>query len=126
MKEDLPDVVDFPKPRSEIATSPLCISKALAYTFPSNYPTKFKQRVGRHSTEMSQTPTKGTSQTARPNAPPPSDWNSLLRHSSPLGIVKPDIITNVYNTPSSRMYGHTPNPNPLTFAGTSSPYKWRC
>ena len=31
---------------------------------------------------------------------PSPDWNSLLKHSSALGILKPDIVFNSYNSQS--------------------------
>lgn len=48
---------------------------------------------------------KSSSHNPRPNPPPPSEWNNLLRHSSPLGIVKSDMVTSVYNSPISKMHG---------------------
>ncbi len=52
------------------------------------------------------------------NYPPPDNvnWESLLRHSSALGILKPGIVFNVFNTnpnavPSfENMVGQLPSP----------------
>lgn len=70
---------------------------------------------------------KSSSQNPKPKPPPSSDWNNLLRHSSPIGIVKPDIITNIYKTSSSTMSDTTTSlplsssPTPATGGPDHSP-----
>lgn len=59
------------------------------------------------------------------------DWNQLLRHSSAIGIVKPDLVSKVYNTTGSsstgyvRLLSYPPLPvfnmsNPFFFVGAPS------
>jgi hypothetical protein len=54
------------------------------------------------STNMSQS--SSGSRTSRPSPPGGSqtNWNEVFRYSSPIGVVKSDIVYGVYNTSSSQ------------------------
>ena len=53
---------------------------------------------------MSQQQSSSGSGSSRPSPPGGSqtNWNEVLRYSSPIGVVKSDIVYGVYNTPSSK------------------------
>lgn len=53
---------------------------------------------------MSQQQSGSGSGGSRPSPPGGSqtNWNEVLRYSSPIGVVKSDIVYGVYNTSSSK------------------------
>lgn len=88
---------------------------------PSHQNTRFTTNLSSKMSQQQGSSGSGTSRPSPPGSGSQTNWNEVLRYSSPIGVVKSDIVYGVYNTSSSSQGGQGSSSSSSQGSGSNRP-----